>query len=56
METVHRLLELTREQVGQAGFGVLQNREDPPLVIPGWPAKNIVDDLFPITRMVDTNA
>ena len=56
METVHRLLELTREQVGKAGFGVLKNREDTPLVIPGWPAKNIIHDLFPITGMVDTNA
>jgi hypothetical protein len=56
MEAVHRLLELTREQVGKAGFGVLQDGEDTPLVIPGWPAEDIIDDLFPITGMVDANA
>ena len=56
MQALHCLLELTREQVGKTGFGVLQDGKDTALVISGWPAKDIIDDLLPITGMVDASA
>lgn len=55
METVHSLLEITREQFGEAALSIIHGPEDTSLVIPGWSAKDIIDDLFTIARMVNAN-
>ena len=56
MQAIHNPLKFSSQEVGQTALGVIQGGEDTTFLIPGGPSQDVVDDLLPVTRVIDADA
>jgi hypothetical protein len=55
VKMVHGSLELAPNHIGKTGFGFVERAPNPIFVILGGPRENVIHDLSPISRVIDTD-